>query len=292
MMDNSELVKKKRNRLAAKRMRYRNKAIRLGLAVPPAMGKQKTGRKVEVEATIQGDEKRQLARVHYTSRKQMKQVINCSNVRSLANNLRPRDSKGNENIAELAGGKILELCDQIASNFSNLRDAKETMKRVIDELSSNFTWLMAKDGCWKLFFVQTVRNETFYHPWLEVKISNVCNEDDGGFSYGLYACRRFKKKDCFGLYVGRVLVGKDEDEVSSIYKISVGEGVFHLDIDDKGEGRLAYGVGMHMMNDRHFGNVIVGPDHNNTMISWDLSVVAQKDIEKGEEMTLSYNYST
>ena len=159
-MDNSELVKKKRNRLAAKRMRYRNKAIRLGLAVPPAMGKQKTGRKVEVEATIQGDEKRQLARVHYTSRKQMKQVINCSNVRSLANNLRPRDSKGNENIAELAGGKILELCDQIASNFSNLRD------------------------------------------------------------------------------------------------------------------------------------VIVGPDHNNTMISWDLSVVAQKDIEKGEEMTLSYNYST
>ena len=80
--------------------------------------------------------------------------------------------------------------------------------------------------------------------------------------------------------------------MESIYKISVGEGEYHLDIDDKGDGRLTYGVGMHLMNDRHYGEANVGPDENNTMISWDLSVVAQKDIEKGEELTLGYNYNS
>jgi hypothetical protein len=45
--------------------------------------------------------------------------------------------------------------------------------------------------------------------------------------------------------------------------------------------------------DCHFGEVNeTGLDQNNTWISWDLSVIAKKDIEKGEELTLGYNYNS
>jgi hypothetical protein len=93
-----------------------------------------------------------------------------------------------------------------------------------------------------LLFVETIRNEEVYHPWVEVKVSEVSNGEDGGYPYGLYVWRSFKKDECLGLYIGRVFVGKDEDKIESIYKISVGERVFHLDIDDIGDGRLTYGM--------------------------------------------------
>jgi hypothetical protein len=291
-MDNSDDARRERNRLSAKRSRDRKKASRLGEAVSPASMKHKVGRKVLKDVTKEGDDTREYHRLRYRCRKQKTRVINCSNVRSMERNLRPRARGGDLDVNGLGGGKVFELCDRIESNFSNLREGQETMKGVMDELTSKFTWLMSKDGCWKLFFVRTVLGETSYHPWVEVKKSNVSNGDDGGFCYGLYACRIFKKRDCIGVYVGRVLLGTDEEEVESIYKISVGEGEYHLDIDDKGDGRLTYGVGMHLMNDRHYGEATVGPDENNTMISWDLSVVAQKDIEKGEELTLGYNYNS
>ena len=52
-------------------------------------------------------------------------------------------------------------------------------------------------------------------------------------------------------------------------------------------------MGMHLMNDCHFGIVNhTGIDLNNSDISWDLSVTAKKDIEKGEELTLGYNYNS
>ena len=47
------------------------------------------------------------------------------------------------------------------------------------------------------------------------------------------------------------------------------------------------------MNDRHYGIVNqICHDLNNSGISWDLSVTAKKDIEKGEELTLGYNYNS
>ena len=203
--------------------------------------------------------------------------------------MRPSARAGYDNVRELVGGKLLAFFDQIESKFSEIEEAKATMESVTDGLAKCFTWVKTLNGTFKLLFVEPIRNEEVYHPWVEVKLSEVSNGEDGGYPYGLYVWRSFKKDECLGLYIGRVFVGKDEDKIESIYKISVREGVFHLDIDDIGDGRLTYGMGMHLMNDCHFGEVNeTGLDQNNTWISWDLSVIVKKDIEKGEELTLGY----
>ena len=287
--------KKERNRLAAKRSRDRKKAVLLGGAESiHAPQKQKVGRKVSKDETAKGDEIRRLRRLrYYEGAKTIGKVKSTTIVHLPRRSLRPSYHVGNQNISALVGGKLFELSRKIESDFSTLKDAQATMDCVMGWIAKCFTWLRTSEGTFKLFYIETIGSEEVYHPWVECKKSRVSSGDDGGYPYGLYACRNFKKNECLGIYVGRVLLGKDEDTIESIYKISVGDGDFHVDIDDVGEGRLTYGMGMHLMNDRHYGIVNqICHDLNNSGISWDLSVTAKKDIEKGEELTLGYNYNS
>ena len=94
------------------------------------------------------------------------------------------------------------------------------------------------------------------------------------------------------MYVGRLLKGVDESDVNSKFKVSVGEGEIHLDINDQGKDRLSFGFGSHMMNDRKWGKEHIEGIENNTLFDDDdLSVIATRDIEKGEEITVGYNLS-
>ena len=65
----------------------------------------------------------------------------------------------------------------------------------------------------------------------------------------------------------------------------------HLDIDDQGDGRLSFGFGSHMMNDREWGQEDDSGVQNNTIFDEDLSVIVKRDIQAGEELTVSYNLS-
>lgn len=144
-MLNSNEANKQRNRLSAERLRARNKAMRLGEAISDAGERQKVGRKVKKDPTEHGNERRQAARVRYRKRAQKKRVINCSIVCSLTRNLRSRARTGDGNVTGLAGGKVLELCDLIDSNFSKIKDAKDTMKSFMDLLDSGTTHDIVKN---------------------------------------------------------------------------------------------------------------------------------------------------
>ena len=292
-MNNSVDDKKLRNRLAAKRCRDRKKAISLGLSVSMASRKQKVGRKVSKDPTIEGDERRMYHRLRYSERKKKIESKKRAIVRLPERVTRNSLSIEKDYITEVVAGKLQSLSKKIDSDFSNVQQAKATMECVIQGIKNCFSWVKTSNGTYKMFFVETVRDEDVYHPWVEAKKSELANEEDGGFPYGMFACRTFKMNDCIGIYVGRVFLGTDEEKNESIYKISVGDGMFHVDIDDIGEGRLTYGMGMHLINDCHFGEVSkIRHDRNNTHISWDLSVSAKKDIERGEELSLSYNYNS
>ena len=141
------------------------------------------------------------------------------------------------------------MCDILSSTFSDHSVAQEAMKAVLVSMNDNFKWMKTIEGVSQLFLIKRNKSGMSSHPWVEVRKSTN-NGNEGEFSYGLYACRSFKKNDCIGMYIGRLFKGTDESDVTSIFKISVGEGEIHLDIDNKGEGRLSFGFGSHMMNDR------------------------------------------
>ena len=277
---------------ASKRRYYRTKALKHGDAIPREAAKQKPGRKVSKHVTVKGDERRQVRRLQY--RKSVScRIINSEQMGLHSINLRPRRTGAREqDVVRTGGNRIIAMSDLIKSNFSSLVESKKTMAQILGEIELSFTWMKTIDGLPKLFFVQTIRGDTSLHPWVEVKKSVVTEtEKDGGFSYGLYASRRFGKEDTIGLYVGRVLEGKSEKDIESIFKISVGDGFLHVDVQI--EGRLTYGLGMHMMNDKHYQespNILEG-SMNNALITGELCVYATKTIEKGEEITTSYNYN-
>jgi hypothetical protein len=283
------------NARANKRSYNRSKAIKRGEPIPPEVAKQKAGRKVSMNVTVKGDEKRQVRRVQYRKSRTCR-IIHCGQdrgqVHRLSITLRQRRKARVQGVVSAGKNKIEEMSDLIKSNFSTLLEGKETMARILREIELNFTWMKTNDGLPMLFFVQTIRGDMILHPWVEVKKSVVTDtEKDGGFSYGLYASRRFEEEDAIGLYVGRVLEGRTERDIESIFKISVGNGLLHVDVEI--EGRLTYGLGMHMMNDKHYPEK---PDRvegslNNALISGELCVYAMKSIEKGEEITTCYNYN-
>ena len=82
----------------------------------------------------------------------------------------------------------MAFSDQIESKFSEIEEAKATVESITDGLAKCFTWVKTLNGTFKLLFVEPIRNEEVYHPWVEVKLSEVSNGEDGGYPYGLYAC--------------------------------------------------------------------------------------------------------
>ena len=108
----------------------------------------------------------------------------------------------------------------------------------------------------------------------------------------MFAARNFKKDSFLGVYLGRVLLAKSEEHIDSVFKASVGDGLFQIDIDDQSESRLRLGMGFHMMNDNKYKMDESGytDNTNNALLLWDLSVHARREILEGEEITLSYNY--
>ena len=143
------------------------------------------------------------------------------------------------------------------------------------------------------FFVISCDGEKSLHPWVEVKKSLVTKSAiDGGFSYGLFAARIFKKGSFLGVYLGRVLLAKTEEHIDSVFKASVCDGLLQVDIEDQSEARLRFGMGSHMMNDNEYEIDESGDAENSNiaLLLWDLSVHARREILEGEEITLSYNY--
>ena len=261
-------------------------------AIPASAVVQKVGRKIETGASS-AQVKRRQSGIEWYRRNKMKKVvlvIQPSNSSHLDRSLRPRTRALTGDISAFGEMKILECCDILSSQMSDLSLAQEAMKSVIESMETNFEWKMTMEGGRQLFLIKRNNNDMSFHPWVEVKKSNVDSDESGEFTYGLYAYRRFKRNDCIGMFIGRLLKGVDESGIESIFKVSVGNGMIHLDIDDKGPGRLSYGFGSHMMNDTTWGKEVTDGKENNTLFNKDLSVIATKDIEIGEEITVGYNF--
>ncbi len=125
-------------------------------------------------------------------------------------------------------------------------------------------------------------------PWLEVKQA-IDNEKQRNYLYGLFALRDFKCGSIIGVYLGIFL---DHQCVESPFLMKFTEDIV-IDIPDKGEERLSYAMGAHMMNDQDypFGVSENEDSLNNVQIESDYSCVASRDITRGDELTVSYNFA-
>ena len=270
--------KKMATALAQRRFKSRKKAESLNQPIPSYALKQKTGSKVRCNATSKGDASRKKRRLQYRLRKQRTRVINVIPERK---KLRPRRLTSTSGIRERGEVKIMEASDLLHEGFGNLCQAQDTMSKVSKLISENFCWYETT-----LFFVVSSNGEKSLHPWVEVKKSPITNSAiDGGFSYGLFAARNFKKDSFLGVYLGRVLLAKTEEHIDSVFKASVGDGLIQIDIDDQTESRLRFGMGFHMMNDNKYEMDESGyaDNTNNALLLWDLSVHARCEILDGEK---------
>ena len=140
-------------------------------------------------------------------------------------------------------------------------------------------------------------NGTEWHKWLTVKPSLIPNA-----GYGLFAERKFQVGDILSVYLGstksEMIDGKYHKKIDpSDYKleITLPESNIDMQLDIVGGGfpdnKVMY-LGAHMFNDPMF--CIHDDDRDelqyNVKIAHDLTIVAEKEIDIGDEIYGNYNY--
>ena len=169
----------------------------------------------------------------------------------------------------------------------DLEVLKKGMFDMMKNISTSFKWFPTFEKGYVLFYVETVDGEEVFHPWFEVKQSEVAKDSAQNLTYGLFAARKFPKDSAIGLYVGEV--SSMNDDVWSDFRLNYTTKVL-IDIKSD-DSRLCYGMGMHMANDFHYphGYDYNQETNNNAVFGHNLAVRTLQTIMKGEEICISYN---
>ena len=131
---------------------------------------------------------------------------------------------------------------------------------------------------------------TEMHKWLTVKPSLL---KDAG--YGLFAERKFKLGDNISIYLGNVLTETEDTESHYRLQCTIPGSKESMTLDLKEGGfpssKLMY-LGAHMINDPELTVDKDEKDENafNVKFAQDLKVVAEKEINIGDELLSNYYY--
>ena len=193
--------------------------------------------------------------------------------------------------SDMAQTEILDLCDQFINNLRNVVISKRVMKNVLNGVKSSFKW-KRDEMSRQLFYVTKDGENDVLHPWIEVKPSDLTDQEKAeGYDFGLFASRTFEVDDVIGIYVGEIISDNElRNREDSVFEIKVGGRNLYVDISDTTEARLKFGMGMHMLNDLNYQGSDE-KDNNNAAICGDLSVLALSEIKAGDEITTSYNFN-
>ena len=192
---------------------------------------------------------------------------------------------------------LKQACDMFKSwsitlreSCTSVRKLSKAMTDVKSEVGKYFQWLtyLEKPNHFGLAFVTTVSGREIYHPWVEVKKSEIIEESKEEKCYGLFAARDFPANTEIGLYTGSVETIRKGVQLSE-FKLCYRE-KYLIDIVDQTEKRLKYQTGAHMVNDKDWeGKGCNDTTNNNAMINDHLILYSTRYIKKGEEITVSYN---
>ncbi len=189
--------------------------------------------------------------------------------------------------------RLQEIVDMLPKPSSELCLDKlnEESNNILKKVHENFVWLRKQgEDNWKLYKLDREGDQdSVLFPWFEVRQS-IKSDRQTKYLYGLFALRDFKRGSIVGAYIGQFLEhGSAENSFLMRYTEDIA-----IDIPDKGYGRLSYALGAHMMNDLDYPFGISGKTDslNNIQIESDYSCVAKKDIAKGDELTVAYNYTS
>ena len=105
----------------------------------------------------------------------------------------------------MAQTEILDLCDQFINNLRNVVISKRVMKNVLNGVKSSFKW-KRDEMSRQLFYVTKDGENDVLHPWIEVKPSDLTDQEKAeGYDFGLFASRTFEVDDVIGIYVDEII---------------------------------------------------------------------------------------
>ena len=270
------------------RCKARQKLEKEGKPIPPDLETKKVGRKRSSESQESKLETRRKKYHHQKMRKlELSRVISTFKDTSTMT-LRRRKSNGNNLLLNKACDILNTWSTMLRESCDSVRNLRKAMSDVRSGVEKHFKWISTVKKPILLAFVSCVCGETVYHPWVEVKKSEIIEEGRNEKCYGLYAARDFLANTEIGIYTGNVET-IHKGIKSSEFKLSYRD-KYLIDIEDQSEKRLKYQMGAHMVNDKDWEeNTTFGKTNNNAMITDHLILTSTCDIKEGEEITVSYN---
>ena len=256
-----------------------------GKPIPPELEKMQTGRKRSSESNSSMLEKK---RKKYYDEKMQKLGINTTVISTTTMTLRNRKKHANNVLLEKACDMFNTWSTTLRESCDSVKKLRKAMAEVKSEVEKNFEWISTKQQPNLLAFVTNMSSESIYHPWVEVKKSEIIEESKEEKCYGLFAARDFPANTEIGLYTGNVETIREGVQLSE-FKLCYRE-KYLIDIVDQTEKRLEYQTGAHMVNDKDWEEKGSNDEtNNNAMISDHLILYSTRDIKKGEEITVPYN---
>ena len=139
----------------------------------------------------------------------------------------------------------------------------------------------------KIYFNNSIdQNVQNFTPWFDVKKSEI-----KAAGLGVFAARSFNKKDIIAVFVGdlkKCVLGKKKKEHFVLHWKDA-----NVNIDSRGWVVKGFpSMGIQMANDPNYNKKEKDKDQSllNCRLMADLTVIATKDIEQGDEIYWDYNY--
>ena len=153
-----------------------------------------------------------------------------------------------KDVGEIGNERIEEITDLLpkASLERSLDHLNKEAKKVLKKASNNFVWLrMEAEKIWKLHMLEREGDkDSVLIPWFKVK-ETIKNDKQTKYLYGLFALRDFDRGSITSAYLGIFCEkGSGENPFAMMFTDDI-----VIDIPKKGDERLHYGMGAHMMND-------------------------------------------
>ena len=285
-------TKKERNKEAASKYRKRKKLEKAGLELPESVKKGKKGVKIQTDGL---DDETKVRRDEF--RKWNKNKMVSIVIHPEKHHMPLRQRKGLKNNPNTLQSRLEAIADLLSSKDyrCTLKELNKIAENALQAMKANCYWSKSFDGeTIRLFVLEEVGDASSKHiPWINVKASpTISTKSD--LNLGVFAARDFEEHDILGVYAGNFMVndGKDSRQFAiGCRPATEEEGEIIYDIPEYGDGRLGYGMGMHLINDYHFPNGASDVDYNmnNAELRADFSIVAKKNIRKGDEIFMSYN---
>ena len=270
-----------------KSQRYRaRKQLELsGKPIPPELNKMNVGRKRSSQSNVTKCAKQ---RKKYHEKKLQRLGLKSTTISTSMMTLRPRKKHAKNLLLGKACDMINTWATQLMESTDSVRKLRKAMGEVKNAVGKSFKWIQMEENQFSLFFVSSISGETVFHPWVDVKKSEIIEENQEEKCFGLYAARDFPDETEIGIYTGNVETIRKGTK-SSEFKLYYRE-KYLIDIVDQSENRLKYQMGAHMVNDEDWKEKgTKDKTNNNAMISDHLILYSMREIKNGEEITVPYN---